>query len=387
MNLISELEKLERIYFDPKYCAKLAGLKYDLNWEEKGWERQKRGKGFVYLDKGKRVEKKIKDQCQALGIPPGWREVRVNPNQRGHLQAVGTDNRGRKQYIYHRNWQEIRERLNFYRILLLARSLPLIKAEVRKHLKLKEWRRRKVTALVVKIMMEEPIRIGNEIYAETNHTFGLTTLEKKHARVTPKEVIFNFLGKSGKRHKKIIKNQAVVKLIREIRQLRGAKLFKFRNRKGKIRPIKANEVNEYLKRVSHYQISAKDFRTWQGTLEAFEVLQKEEKPKTKKETKEQLNQAVEMTAEKLGNTKAMAKKAYIHPRLIESYNEGIFFEVLRKTKPTAKINKFKLRKNELWLVEFLKYFLKKDLGKFRAKGNGKVIHGLQTSIARKASAI
>lgn len=367
MRIVSRLEGLERIYFDNEYCAELAGLKY-ISDAIPGWKRVKHNDSFKYVATDASViDEKTAGYCQSLAIPPAWKEVWINKDRSGHLLVTGLDDRGRKQYMYHPKWRQIRELVNFYRVLLLAISLPRIRTRVAAHLSAPDFQKKKTVALILHIMMRRPIRIGNELYAETNNTYGLSTFEKRHVKVHGPRVKFNFVGKSNKKHVKEIRDDATATFISELTGMEGTRLFQYIASDGTARPVHPEDVNEYLRRVSGYRISAKDFRTWMGTLEAFHVLQKQGLPETKKETNEDIKEAVEMVADTLGNTPAMAKKAYIHPRLLKSYEDKSFFEIEPKTRSKARGIDLRLKQKEKELLSFLNFYLEEDLRKIRER--------------------
>lgn len=365
MRIVTRLEGLERIYFDNEYCAELAGLKY-LGDSVPGWTRIKKGDKFIYKGSSDgAVDEKISDYCNSLAIPPAWKEVWINKEKSGHLLVTGVDDRGRKQYIYHPKWKQVRELVNFYRVLLLAVSLPKIRSRVSAHLQASDFKKKKTVALMLHIMMRRPIRIGNELYAETNNTYGLSTFEKRHVKVYGRRVKFNFVGKSSKKHIKEIKDGPTASCIQKLADMEGARLFKYVATDGTARHIHPEDVNEYLRRVSGYRISAKDFRTWMGTLEAFQILKEQELPVTKKETQEDIKEAVATVADTLGNTPAMAKKAYIHPRLLKSYEDKTFFDIEPKTRSKARGMDPRLKSHEKELLSFLNHYLEEDLRKIR----------------------
>lgn len=365
MRIVTRLEGLERIYFDTEYCAELAGLKY-LSDSVPGWKRVKQGEAFIYTASNEpAIDEKTAGYCQSLAIPPAWKKVWINKDKSGHLLVTGLDDRGRKQYMYHPKWRQMRELVNFYRVLLLGVSLPRIRSRVAAHLQTPDFRKKKTVALILHIMMKRPIRIGNELYAETNNTYGLSTFEKRHVKVRGTRVKFDFVGKSNKKHSRDIRDEATASFITELTGMEGVRLFQYIASDGTARPVHPEDVNEYLRRVSGYRISAKDFRTWMGTLEAFQVLQKQGIPQTVKETKDDIKEAVETVADTLGNTPAMAKKAYIHPRLLKSYEDKSFFEIEPKTRSKARDIDLRLKQKEKELLSFLNFYLEEDLRKIR----------------------
>ena len=292
--------------------------------EEAGFSRRRRGRGFGYVD-GQNT--KIKDQAtlqriKELGIPPAWKNVWIAKNPFGHLQCTGYDPKDRKQYIYHPLWNSYRSDAKFRKLLEFGLSLPQIRQQTSQHLRASGWPRTKVLALVIQMLDEYHIRIGNEYYRQQNETFGLTTLRRKHFEFEKGVGRLEYKAKSGKYRKISIKNGQLATLVKQSSELRGYELFKYQGEDGKFHHIDSHDVNEYLKDISDEEFSCKDFRTWGGTTLAVKKYEKalkmvEENPRLKLETA-----IVKLVAKKLGNTISICRKYYIHPKVMETLLDG-----------------------------------------------------------------
>lgn len=313
---------------DPELAAKVAGLRYVTDTMP-GITRHKRGAGFVYFDTDGKVlktEAQLK-RIRSLVIPPAWQDVWICPFENGHLQATGKDSKGRKQYRYHADWNRIRNETKFTKMILFAEKLPLIRDRLKKDLSLSGMVREKVLACIVQIMEQTMIRIGNDEYAEENNSFGLTTIQNKHAQVQGRRARFRFKGKSGKFHDVEIEDKRLAQIIRKCQDLPGQKLFGYEAEDGSYVDVSSNDVNDYLKEITSENITAKDFRTWGGTVEAAKTLQKMGPHQTKKELKEFILKTVQRTAERLRNTPNVCKKYYIHPCVFEAFENGKLFQI------------------------------------------------------------
>src|SRR5215471_7378743 len=301
-------------------AAKEAGLQY-VNDERRGYSRRARGKEFKYLD----VEgKTIRDErrllrVKRLAIPPAWTEVWICPLANGHIQATGRDARGRKQYRYHERWREVRDENKFDRLAQFAKALPNIRRRAGQDLKLPGLPQQKVLATIVRLLARTFIRIGNEEYARENKSFGLTTLKNRHVKVKGAQVRFRFRGKSGRHHEVDVTDQRVANVIAKCQDLPGQDLFQYLEEGGEVREVTSQDVNEYLRQVAGEDFTAKDFRTWGGTVLAAIALSKQEEFQTKKEAKSNIKTAICAVAELLGNTPATCRKCYVHPVIVEAY--------------------------------------------------------------------
>jgi DNA topoisomerase-1 len=311
--------------------AESAALVY-VSHESPGITRRRKGKGFIYLNaKGKPVhDRATLGRIAALVIPPAWEDVWICPSPRGHIQAVGRDVRGRRQYRYHDKFREVRDEAKYGRMLAFVRALPKIRRRVRRDLRKKGMRRGKVLAAIVRLLETTLIRVGNEEYAHENNSYGLTTLHNRHAKVTGSTVHFHFRGKSGVEHSVDLHDPRIARIVRKCQDLPGEELFGFVDEEGKAHDLKSEDVNAYLHEIVRQDFTAKDFRTWAGTVLAARALQEFEQVDSQARRKRNVVKAVESVAAKLGNTKAVCRKCYIHPQIIESYMDGSLVEHLRQ---------------------------------------------------------
>lgn len=351
---LSDIEPLD-LQQNPELAAKVAGLKYVTD-SQAGFTRKKKGKSFQYLDldgKPLKSERHLK-RIQALVIPPAWKDVWICGNENGHLQATGFDERGRKQYKYHAEWSQLRNETKFSKMILFSEKLPLIRKRIQKDLKLSGLPRNKVLAAIVQIMDQTMIRIGNEEYAKENESFGLTTIRNRHAQVQGHKARFRFKGKSGKFHDVEIEDRRIAQIIRKCQELPGQELFGYEADDGSYVDVSSSDVNDYLREITNENITAKDFRTWGGTVQAAQVLQCAGPHQTKTELKKQILSAVRSTAEHLRNTPTVCRKYYIHPCVFESYENGNLFKIYSSCqKSSAKAAKG-LFKEEVFAVRLLK---------------------------------
>jgi DNA topoisomerase I len=268
-------------------------------------------------------------RIRSLVIPPAWKNVWICPRPDGHLQATGIDAKGRKQYKYHPEWRAVRDEAKYERVMSFARNLPKMRARVAEHLQLPGLCREKVLATVVKLLEISLIRIGNDEYAQTNRSFGLTTMQNRHVEVEGSTVTFEFRGKSGKKHKIAVSDRRLAKIVRKCQDLPGQRLFEYTDSNGKIAAVCSEDVNEYLQSISGEPFTAKDFRTWAGTVLAAIALGQMEEVDSKAAAKKNVLTAVEAVARMLGNTVAICRKCYIHPAVITRYMDGRLAQTLR----------------------------------------------------------
>ncbi|HYC53584.1 MAG TPA: DNA topoisomerase IB [Candidatus Binatia bacterium] len=284
----------------------------------------KSGKGFRYLDaRGKTVRKAATlARIRALAIPPAWNDVWICPDPAGHLQATGRDARGRKQSRYHPRWREVRDATKYDRMLDFAKSLAAIRKRVARDLRHHGMQRDRVLATIVRLMDLTFIRVGNEEYARTNKSYGLTTLKNRHASVRASTVRFHFRGKSGKRHDIAVSDPFLARIVRRCQDIPGQDLFEYYDEDGKARDITSGDVNEYLREISGGDFTARDFRTWAGTVLALSLLRKCPTAASERAARKAVLRTVEQVAEKLGNTVSVCRKCYIHPLVLERFAEG-----------------------------------------------------------------
>lgn len=286
-------------------------------------ERCREGEGFVYKKNGRCIKAKNEiKRFSSLVLPPAWENVRIADLSNGHLQAVGTDVKNRKQYRYHPKWNLIRNQTKFYKIAEFGKYLPKIREQVDQDLAQKEWCKNKVTALVIRLMEETHIRIGNEKYAKDNKSYGLSTLRKKHINIDKNTLRFEFVGKKGVKHTITTRNKQLVKLVGRCEEIPGMEVFKYYDENGERKVLDSHMVNSYLHDITGKYFSAKDFRTWAASLIFFETLMEIGTTTEDKEIKKNILDAFETTAEALGNTKNVCKNYYVHPLIVASYEDG-----------------------------------------------------------------
>ena len=305
--------------------AKSAGLRY-VRDDSPGIRREMGRRGFRYYRADGRLIRRAAEleRITALAIPPAWKDVWICPDRRGHLQATGRDARGRKQYRYHAKWRECRDGTKYDRMPAFAAALPTIRERTRRDLARPGLPREKVLATVVQLLEKSLIRVGNEEYAKVNGSVGLTTMKNRHVDVKGGTLRFEFKGKSGKKHCVDVTDRQLARIVRDCRDLPGQELFQYVGDDGRRRRIGSGDVNAYLKEVTGQDFTAKDFRTWAGTVLASTALRAMDGPDAASPTrvKKDINLAIEAVAGVLGNTKAVCRKSYIHPAIIDSYVAG-----------------------------------------------------------------
>ncbi len=341
---------------DPLEVAEAAGLHY-VSDTMPGIARKRVGKHFSYLDRaGKPIhDQKVLDRIHALGIPPAWEQVWISEDAQGHIQATGRDAKGRKQYRYHTRWREVRDSTKYEHMLEFGESLPTIRERVRHDMTLPGMPREKVLATVVQLLDSTMIRIGNEEYARENQSYGLTTLQNEHVTVKGNTIHFHFRGKSGKDHEIDVRDKQLAKIVSSCQELPGYQLFEYKDEHGVLRTVDSSDVNEYLREISAHDFSAKDFRTWGGTVIAASSLEGMGRYQTQTEAKKFVVQAIKDAAGHLGNTPAICRKCYVHPGVLDAYMDGSlsdFFE--RANQISEKKDHNGLHENEVMVFAFLK---------------------------------
>ncbi len=338
-----------------KRHARSAGLRY-VSDDSPGISRKKVGGEFVYFNsRGQRVSNvDTLTRIRNLAIPPAYRDVWICPNPRGHIQAVGRDDRGRKQYRYHARWREVRDEAKYERMISFARALPKIRQITRRHLRQHGLPREKVLAAVVQIMEKTLIRVGNEEYANHNQSYGLTTMKSRHVHIGRGRAKFEFRGKSGKDHEIALDDPKLVRIVKKCQDLPGQELFQFVDAEGEVHNVGSADVNDYLREIAGSEFTAKDFRTWAGTVLAAEALQELAIFKSKAQAKRNLNQAVSRVAEALGNTKAVCRKCYIHPEILNAYLDGTLRENLINRAVAVAKSRSGLRSDERAVLKLLR---------------------------------
>ena len=312
-------------------AAEDAGLRY-VSDDQPGFSRQRKGEEFEYFDaKGKpiRDEQRLL-RIKRLAIPPAWRDVWICPSPNGHIQATGRDDRRRKQYRYHERWREIRDENKYDRLISFGKALPKIRRRVKKDLALSGLPREKVLATIVQLLERSLIRVGNEEYARENKSFGLTTMQDRHVDVKGSKLRFRFRGKSGRQHEVDVTDRRVAKIVLKLQDLPGQDLFQYVDDEGDPHNITSQDVNEYLREITGEDFTAKDFRTWAGTVLAAIALSAAGEFETKKQAKANIKNAIEAVAKILGNTSAICRQCYIHPIVLETYLNGNSLDGLKQ---------------------------------------------------------
>jgi DNA topoisomerase-1 len=345
---------LSPITTDPKESAQAVGLRY-IAAGMPGIHRQNRGTGFQYVDASGKI---IRDPHQlrrikSLVIPPAWTQVWICQVENGHLQATGRDAKGRKQYRYHPRWRETRDETKYTRMLAFAEALPKIRRRIRKDLSQPGLSRRKVLATIVRLLEVSLIRVGNEEYARHNHSFGLT--RDRHVNICGSTLRFHFRGKSGKEHTVDIQDRRLAKLVKSCQDLPGQELFQYIDDQGQRQKIGSGDVNEYLRELTEQDFTAKDFRTWAGSVMAAMALQEFEKFDSQAHAKRNIVRAIETVAQRLGNTPAICRKSYVHPAILDSYLDGTMMQTLKEAAEKQLVNSLvKLRPEEAAVLALLR---------------------------------
>lgn len=336
-----------------------------------GIQRENTGKGFRYrgLDGKLVTEPKTLGRIKRLAIPPAWTDVWICSSENGHIQATGRDARRRKQYRYHPDWQAVRGENKYERTVSFGRALPKIRRRVARDLRLRGLGREKVLAAVVRLLETTLIRIGNEEYAKTNHSFGLSTMRDRHVKISRGALHFEFRGKSGVEHEIDLHDPRLASIVREAQELPGQDLFQYLDPEGTPQKITSEDVNDYLRSVAGEEFSAKDFRTWSGTVLAAAALRQFERFDTKAQAKRNLVEAIERVAEKLGNTPAVCKKCYVHPVILNSYMDGVTVQLLqKKSEKVLRDELGRLNAEEAAVLAFLQQRLQRAAKETKANG-------------------
>jgi DNA topoisomerase I len=312
-----------RVVLESAEAAEEAGLRY-VSDDRPGYTRKARDGEFEYLDtEGKRIRDEQRlFRIKRLAIPPAWTNVWICPSPNGHIQATGRDARRRKQYRYHDRWREIRDENKFDRLAAFAQALPKIRRQIAKDMKLPGLPRQKVLATVVRLLERTFIRVGNEEYARENKSFGLTTMKNRHVKVTGPNVRFRFRGKSGRQHEVDVTDRRIAKIIAKCQELPGQDLFQFVSHNSEVQDVTSQDVNDYLREITGEDFTAKDFRTWAGTVLTAVALNVQGAFETKKQAKADVKTAICAVAQLLGNTPAICRKCYVHPGIVEAYLSG-----------------------------------------------------------------
>ena len=348
---------------DPRDAAESAGLVYVTD-AKPGIIRRRAGRGWGYTDaKGNRIKDRARiDALNSLAIPPAYTDVWICPKPDGHLQATGRDAKGRKQYRYHPRFREVRDGTKYEHMIDFAHALPTIRARVDADMRVRGLTRQKVLATVVYLLETTMIRVGNADYAKQNESYGLTTLENEHVDVDGSQLKFHFKGKSGKTWKLSIRDRRVAKIVKASQDLPGEHLFQYLDDEGEQHSVTSGDVNAYLREIAGAHITAKDFRTWTGTVLAALALTEFEKVDSDAAAKRNVRAAIEQVAARLGNTPTVCRKCYVHPEVLDSYlAHELVLAAHRQAKQELDADRATLRPDEAQVLTFLERRLKQKL--------------------------
>ena len=336
--------------------AAMEGLHY-VTGKEPGYTRKRKDRKFEYFDtNGQRIsDEKELQRIRKLAIPPAYTRVWISPYSNSHIQATGHDARGRKQYRYHADWRNVRDASKFQHILRFGEALPTIRKAANGHLRKTGLPREKVLAAIVTLLDKTMIRIGNTEYAKSNKSYGLTTLHEKHVDIHGADIHFRFVGKSGKEWNLHISDRRVARTLAQCEEIPGQLLFKYLDESGAKHKVTSGDVNDYLKEITGHNFTAKDFRTWSGTVLAAIALQEYAHYDSEAEAKRNIVNAIERVAKKLGNTPAISRKCYIHPEIITAYMDGTLIQqITKEIDDTLKQRYDTLTDEEILVLAFLK---------------------------------
>jgi DNA topoisomerase-1 len=356
------MEALAPTPADPREAAEQAGLVY-VSDEDRGIRRERKGDGFQYFKpNGDPVkDENTLERIRKLAIPPAYVDVWICSKANGHLQATGRDARGRKQYRYHPQFREARESTKYEHMMEFAKALPDVRRKLSEHMALRGLPREKVLATVVHLLETTLIRVGNDDYAKENKSYGLTTLRNPHVKVEGAELRFQFKGKSGKQWRLQVKDRRIARIIRACQDLPGQRLFQYQDG-DQLREVNSADVNAYLKEITGRDITAKDFRTWAGTVMAALALQEFEAFDTKATQKKNLKAAIERVSSRLGNTPTICRKCYIHPEVLNAYTEGnLLLQIKEKVEEELREDLAQLKPEEAAVLAMLEARLNRTL--------------------------
>ena len=355
-------DSLENIV-DPQDAAEAAGLVY-VNDEKPGITRKLAGESFEFYGPNGRkiIDEKVIGRIRKLAVPPAYTDVWICPKANGHVQATGRDAKGRKQYRYHPTFREVRESSKFEHMFEFARILPELRDKIGRDMQKSGLSREKVLATVVYLLENTLIRVGNDDYAKDNKSFGLTTLKDRHVTVDGSELRFRFKGKSGKEWNLRFRDRRIAKIVKDCQDIPGQELFQYLDADGSRRDVTSSDVNDYLREVTGREITAKDFRTWAGTVLAALALAEFEAFDSDARAKKNVRAAIENVAARLGNTPTVCRKCYIHPEVVHSYLQGeMLLEVKRQVETELKGELATLKPEEAAVLSLLEGRLARDL--------------------------
>jgi DNA topoisomerase-1 len=348
------LTKLEKIGRDPKVTAKAVGLRY-VSDSSPGYTRKRAGEGWSYYDAGGNLVNDVEliSRFNKLIIPPAYTNVWISPHENGHLQFTGTDAAGRKQYRYHSQWNKIRNQSKYHRLQTFAAHLPAIRKQVDIDLARPTLDHDKIVALVVRLMELTSIRVGNESYKKLYGSFGLTTLMDRHVKIEGSTINFEFKGKKGVYHKIKLQSRKLSRLVKQCRDIPGKELFQYYNADGTRCTIGSGDVNTYLKKISGEDFTAKDFRTWAGSVSALYAFKQAGEFETVSECRKKIISVLDEVALNLGNTRTVCRKYYVHPTVIKSYEQGVIFKYLNELDERKDVEASELTIAEKALLQIL----------------------------------
>ena len=323
-----QIKKLKK---DPALTAAAAGLNY-IQANAPGYSRKGKSPKFFYTDSSgvRTKDKEAIKRIKALVLPPAWREVWISEDPEGHLQATGIDEAGRKQYRYHPHWNLIRNQTKYYRLLTFSESLPNLREQVEHDLRRRDFGLQRVIALVIKLMDKTCIRVGNQRYKVKHGSSGITTLDARATTIQGSKIRFQFTGKKGIKQDITLRDPYLAKLVKQFKEMPGRRLFQYTNENGGRCALNAGQVNDYIREYTGGNFSAKDFRTWMGTVTAFEYLSGQEKYGTKRQYTRTVNTCLDVVAAHLGNTRTVCKKYYVHPAVFRAYESSKIQRFLNK---------------------------------------------------------
>lgn len=356
--MVSKGMQGEEIVTDPVQAAKAAGLRYVSDCQP-GIARRRSGRGFRYLgpDGTPVRDAETLARIKSLVVPPAWKDVWICANPKGHLQATGRDAKGRKQSRYHPRWREVRDATKYERMLLFGAALPAIRERVERDLAAPGLSRQKVLATIVRLMETTLIRVGNVEYARENHSYGLTTMRGRHVQVEGPTITFKFQGKSGVRHTVDVNDRRLAKIVQRCQDIPGYELFQYVDGDGEHHPIDSADVNDYLREISEQDFTAKDFRTWSGTVLACMALAEVEAFHSETQAKKNIVQAIKTVAAKLGNTPSVCRKCYVHPAVVDCYLRGTLIDSVKECAGTDEAHMtWALQQEERALMHLLRSY-------------------------------
>jgi DNA topoisomerase I len=335
-------------------AASRAGLRYVTDGVE-GIRRRRLGGGWVYFSPaGRRItDGRVRDRLNSLAIPPAWTDVWICPNPDGHIQATARDARGRKQYRYHPQYREARDRSKFSRMLEFSEVLPRLRERLERDMRSGDLSRKQLLATVVTLLDRTLIRVGNDEYVRENRSYGLTTLRRRHLKIDGSMLRFAFRGKSGVEHSIAVADPRLARIIQRCRELPGEELFQYRDAAGKRHLVTSDDVNEYLKEISGREVTAKDFRTWGGTMLAAVELRSRGRAASRREADRNVIAAIDAVSERLGNTRAVCRKYYVHPALLKAYLMGETIPLPPAMRKVRRKRGAALRRDEVIVLQFL----------------------------------